>query len=147
MILYLEREYWPCGTNGTIKIDEFKLCHTIEWPWNRNEPDSCIPEGIYPLQKHYDEELQLHLLLFDVPGRGKVKILPSCNLEQEKPGSIIPVSRLRGEGQGSQSRLAFEKFKELVFSVFESKEDVLLEIRSNPSNALNLAKLEQRWMV
>lgn len=146
MIFLLERDYWPHGTNGTIKVDGFKLGYMIERPWNRNEPDSCIPEGIYPLRKQYDESLQLHILTLDVPGRGEMKIIPSNNIQKEAPGYIVPVSKLKGEGKGSQSRLAFEKFKEMVYSVMDQNEEVLLEVRSLPDSALNLAQYEMSWM-
>jgi hypothetical protein len=145
MLLHLEREYWPGGTNGTIRIDGYKICQTVEATWRRNNPDSCIPEGTYLLQREYTEEFGWHLVINQVSGRGLVRILPQA----ENPGSeprITPVSKTIGEGRGSQSRHAFEKLKELVYSVIDQKEDVILEIRSFPDQALNLVQFELSWM-
>ncbi|WP_113922992.1 DUF5675 family protein [Cognataquiflexum aquatile] len=145
MLLHLEREYWPGGTNGTIRIDGFKICHTVESAWRRNNPDSCFPEGAYPLEREYSEEHGWHLVIREVSGRGLVRILPQA----PKVGAattITPVSKTLGEGRGSQSRYAFEKFKELVYSIMDQKEVVILEIRSFPDAALNLVQFELSWM-
>ena len=145
MLLHLEREYWPGGTNGTIRIEGYKVCHTVERPWNRNSPDSCIPEGIYQLQREYNETWGWHLSIENVSGRGKVRILPD-NHHATSELRISPVSRLVGEGRGSQSKHAFEKFKEVVYAILDQKEDALLEIRSFPDAALNLVQFERSWM-
>jgi hypothetical protein len=74
-----------------------------------------------------------------------VRILPQAS----KLGAatiITPVSKILGEGTGSQSRHAFEKFKELVYSILDQNEDVILEIRSFPDAALNLVQFELSWM-
>ena len=145
MLLHLEREYWPGGTNGTIRIEGYKVCHTVERPWNRNSPDSCIPEGIYQLQREYNETWGWHLSIENVSGRGKVLILPdNCPVDREP--KIAPVSRLVGEGRGSQSKHAFEKLKEVIYSILDQKQDALLEIRSFPDAALNLVQFERSWM-
>lgn len=145
MLLHLEREYWPGGTNGTIRLDGYKICHTVESAWRRNNPDSCIPEGAYPLSREYSEESGWHLVIREVSGRGLVRILPlSPNPSSEI--RITPVSKTIGEGRGSQSRHAFEKFKELVYSIMDQKENVILEIRSFPEAALNLVQFEHSWM-
>lgn len=145
MLLHLEREYWPGGTNGTVRIEGHRICHTVESPWRRNNPDSCIPEGAYPLRKEYSEEFGWHLVIEEVSGRGKVRILPQTGAVGSQP-TISPVSRIVGEGRGSQSRHAYEKFKELVYSVLDQGEDVILEVRSFPDAALNLVQFEMAWM-
>ncbi|MCH6236822.1 DUF5675 family protein [Aquiflexum sp. AIY15W] len=104
-----------------------------------------MPEGSYPLEREYSEEHGWHLIIRDVSGRGLVRILPQA----PKVGAattITPVSKILGEGRGSQSRHAFEKFKELVYSIMDQKEDVILEIRSFPDAALNLVQFELSWM-
>jgi hypothetical protein len=53
---------------------------------------------------------------------------------------------LTGEGKGTQSKLAFEKFKELVYAIIDHQQDALLETRSLPDAALNLVQFERSWM-
>jgi hypothetical protein len=52
--------------------------------------------------------------------------VPDGIFETIAPGNIIPVSRNTGEGKGSQSRHAFEKLKELIYSIIDQKEQVQL---------------------
>ena len=146
MKLHLEREYWPAGTNGTIKIDDYRICHTIEKPWGRNTPNSCIPEGIYTLERAYDEQFGWHMKVSGVSGRPDISIVPGSSFETIPAGNILPVSRHVGEGKGSQCRLAFEKLKELIYAIMDQDEQVLLEIRSYPDAALNLVQYELSWM-
>lgn len=146
MILHLEREYWPSGTNGTLKIEDYLICHTIEKPWARNTPNSCIPEGIYPLERCYDEQFGWHIKVVGVAGRPDVRIVPGTNFGTIPPGNILPVARLLGEGKGSQSRHAFEKLKEIIYSIIDQKQQPLLEVRSYPDAALNLVQYELSWM-
>ena len=141
MMVQLEREYWPGGTNGTIRVEGFKICHTVEHPWNRNSSNSCIPEGIYQLHREYNEEWGWHLCIKDVSGRGTVRVLPETVSSGQEP-KISPVLKLTGEGKGTQSKLAFEKFKELVYAIIDQNQDALLEIRSFPDAALNLVQFE-----
>ncbi|WP_143959499.1 DUF5675 family protein [Litoribacter populi] len=147
MKIHLEREYWPGGTNGTLTVEDFKIGQTIERPWKRNQQNvSCIPEGIYPLVKRYSEKWDWHIEVQNVPNRSLILIHPANDALKQLEGCIAPVSRFTGEGKGSQSKLAFEKLKELVFQVIDSGEEVLLEIRSYPDAALNLVQFEQSWM-
>jgi hypothetical protein len=74
-----------------------------------------------------------------------VRILPD-NFPVEGELKIAPVSRLVGEGRGSQSKHAFEKLKEVIYAILDQKEDALLEIRSFPDAALNLVQFERSWM-
>jgi hypothetical protein len=117
----------------------------VESAWRRNNSDSCIPEGAYPLEREYSEEFGWHLVIREVSGRGLVRILPQAANHSAEP-RISPVSKTIGEGKGTQSRHAFEKFKELVYSILDQKEDVILEIRSFPDAALNLVQFELSWM-
>lgn len=145
MLLHLEREYWPGGTNGTIRVEGFRICHTVEQPWNRNSPNSCIPEGISQLHREYNEQWGWHLFIRDASGRGTVRILPESVPSGKEP-KISPVCKLTGEGKGTQSKLAFEKFKEFVYSIIDQNENAMLEIRSFPDAALNLVQFERAWM-
>ncbi|WP_373521222.1 DUF5675 family protein [Aquiflexum sp.] len=145
MKFHLEREYWPGGTNGTITIEGYKICHTIELSWKRNNSGSCIPEGTYTLRKEFSEEWGWHILLLDAQGWGNIPILPQKDKMCKLP-VIVPVVSLIGEGRGSYAKTAFEKFKEIVCNALESEEQILLEIKSYPDAALNLAQYEMSWM-
>jgi hypothetical protein len=146
MIIHLEREYWPGGTNGTLTIDGYKIGHTIEKPWKRNrDATGCIPEGTFKAVKQYSEELGWHLELMQVPGRQKVLISHKQPQDCREVTCIIPVSKLNGEGKGTHPKIAFEKFKEIAFAILE-EEDLMLEIKSYPDAALNLIQFELSWM-
>ncbi|WP_235893426.1 DUF5675 family protein [Litoribacter populi] len=145
--LHLEREYWPAGTNGTLTLDDYKLGKFIELPWRRNRPNvSCIPEGVYKLTKRYSEKWGWHVEVKDVPNRSLILIHPANDALQHLRGCLAPVSKITGEGKGSQSRVAFEKFKEMVYAAIDGGEEVILEIRSYPDAALNLSQYELSWM-
>lgn len=113
--ILLVREYFKHGTNGTLYINGDKHCHTIELPWVHNRPRiSCIPEGRYQLVKRYSPRFKHHLQLLDVPERDYILIHPANNAQQELQGCIAPVTAITGHGCGSQSRIAFNSFMEIV---------------------------------
>lgn len=147
MIFHIEREYWPAGTNGTLSIEGMKICKTVELPWKRNDKDaSCIPEGTYRLAKVFSEKRGWHLKVLAVAGRSDILICPARNVGKDWKGNIVPVIRTVGEGKGTRSRKAFEKFKEIVYAALEDRQEVLLEIKSYPDAALNLARYGIQWM-
>lgn len=107
MELVLTRSYYKDGTNGTICCEGETICHTIELPWKNNRPCfSCIPEGVYELEKRYNYHRGEHLLVTNVPDRDLILIHPANNAGQQLLGCIAPVTKLTGEGKGSQSQLA-----------------------------------------
>ena len=133
MELILIRMYYAGGTNGTIYFHPFliPLCYTIELPWHDNEPGkSCIPEGRYALKKRISQKFGEHLLLEEVSEREYILIHPANNALRELRGCIAPVGKLTGEGRGSQSRVAFDKLKRIVYQTLKSK-PVYLTIKSN----------------
>ncbi|MBD8489173.1 hypothetical protein IFO69_10490 [Echinicola sp. CAU 1574] len=144
MILHLEREYWPGGTIGTLTIEGFRIGRSIEWPWYRNHPqNSCIPEGLYPLEKAFDASKGWYLRVKNVPGREDISILPATDIKKLKPGNIAPVNRALGECRGIKSKHMFEKLKEILFQAM-AQEEVFLELRSSPDKALNLAQYQRK---
>ena len=121
MILFLTRTYFPEGTNGKLECEGKLISYTIELPWKRNERGiSCIPEGIYRIKKRYSPKFKWHLEILNVRNRSCILFHPANNAKKELNGCIAPVSELTGEGQGSRSRLAFDKLKDLIFPYLES---------------------------
>lgn len=121
MKLTLERRYFSSGTNGTLYFNGQEICKTIELPWNGNQRRiSCIPEGTYRIRRRFSHKFKWHLELQSVKNRSLILIHPANNALKELNGCIAPVSELNGEGQGSRSRLAFDKLKDLVFPYLES---------------------------
>lgn len=131
MKLILERRYFSSGTNGTLYFNGQEICNTIELPWNENQRRiSCIPEGIYRIKKRYSSKHRWHLEILKVRNRSYILFHPANHARKELNGCIAPVSELTGEGQGSRSRLAFDKLKDIVFPYLESGFVIELEIKS-----------------
>lgn len=131
MELELIRSYYTKGTNGLLYINNMFQCYTIELPWMDNQPRiSCIPEGRYSLKKRYSLKFKQHLFVEGVEGRDVILIHPANDAFKELKGCIAPVSVLKGEGKGSQSRMALEKIRIPVLKSLERKEPVFLIIKS-----------------
>ena len=129
MELEIRRTYFLNGTNGEIWFNHELLCYSIELPWEENKKEiSCIPEGIYPLQRRCDEHFGWHFQVMDVPGRDFILIHPANDAKKELKGCIAPVSILTGEGKGDSSRAMFTKLKSILFPVMNKEEQVLLKI-------------------
>lgn len=125
MQLTLSRTYHQNGTNGQLYTNEVFLCYTIELPWLTNQRQrSCIPEGLYKLEKRWSQHFGSHYQLMDVPGRDLILIHPANNALKELKGCIAPVSYIIGEGKGSFSRLAFKSLSCLLDETFEKNEEV-----------------------
>src|SRR5215213_7822009 len=117
MELELIRVYDPAGTNGDIRHEGQKVCHSIELPWLDNmRRVSCIPEGRYELRTRFTEKRQHHLIVMDVPGRDRILIHPANDAVKDLLGCIAPVTELTGPGKGTLSRIANEKLKVLVLA-------------------------------
>lgn len=130
MELTLTRMYHPKGTNGLLQHGGIIICRTIELPWKSNLPRiSCIPEGRYQLQKRFTHNRGYHLLVENVPCRTFILIHPANDALEELKGCIAPVTKITGEGKGSESREAFEKVLQLVYAVID-QEAVWLTIAS-----------------
>ncbi len=94
---------------------------------------SCVPEGRYVLVKRYSDHFQWHFELLDVPDRDLILIHPANDAMLELKGCIAPVTSLVGVGKGVQSRMAFQRLKELTYPVFDSEEIVYITLK-NKSN-------------
>ncbi|MFW9927914.1 MAG: DUF5675 family protein [Candidatus Thorarchaeota archaeon] len=69
-------------------------CCTLELPWLNNQPKiSCIPEGIYIVQKRYTKKFGNHFHIIDVPGRSYILIHPG-NFNNQTKGCILIGNRL-----------------------------------------------------
>ncbi len=86
------------------------ICFTIELPWlaNRRET-SCIPDGMYELERFYSVRFGNHIRIKNVPERSGILIHPANDALTELRGCIAPVLQLTGIGKGLQSRQALDK--------------------------------------
>ena len=131
MHLVLTRSYYRDGTNGVLQCEGKTLCHTIERSWQNNLPCfSCIPEGLYRLQKRYSFKHKDHLRVRDVPGRKLILLHPANNARKELLGCIAPVTRTTGDGEGIGSKEATDLLYHHVMRRM-STEKVWLLIRSD----------------
>ena len=131
MVLELTRTYFPEGTNGKLECKGKSICNTIELPWRENQKRvSCIPEGKYFIRKRYSNKLKWHIEIVGVKNRSLILFHPANNALQELNGCIAPVTKISGTGLGLMSRKAFIKLKNLVYSVLNNTETVLLIIKS-----------------
>ena len=117
MELELIRSYLPRGTNGMLFYKGSLQCYTIELPWHSNAlQHSCILEGRYRLMIRYSPKHKTHFILDGVKERDLILIHPANDALTELQGCIAPVTTLTGEGKGYNSRLAFDKIKNLIIS-------------------------------
>ena len=131
MVLVLSRTYFPDGTNGKLECEGQFICHTIELPWKENQAIvSCIPEGEYFINRRYSSKFRWHLEIINVPSRSLILFHAANNAQQELQGCIAPVTKLCGPGLGLQSKKAFTKLKNLIYSQLDAKESVLLLVQS-----------------
>lgn len=86
--MILERfSYTKFGTLG--RIPEVGL-YTIELPWQSNKVnESCIPPGVYQIERHESPTFGPTLWLKDVPGRTEILIHPG-NSPEDLDGCISP---------------------------------------------------------
>lgn len=127
----MTKTYFPEGTNGIVVYKGEAVCHTIELPWKDNQYQvSCIPEGKYFIEKRYSRRFGWHLEIMDVPNRSLILYHPANNALKELEGCIAAVSQLSGPGLGLQSKKAFIKLKNLIYSQHDAKESVLLLVQS-----------------
>lgn len=132
MNITILRSYFPTGTNGRLYINGAFQCYTIELPWLNNKPRvSCIPEGVYLLQKRYSLRHGIHLQITGVPGRDLILIHAANNALQELKGCIAPVtSLLKIPGSGGSSKKALAKIYALIGPA-AGKETLSLSIRAD----------------
>lgn len=131
----LIRSYGERGVNGKLYLHDQQVCYTIELPWKNNQAQiSCIPEGIYPLQKRYSPRFGWHLQLQHVPGRSMILIHPANHAMLELRGCIAPVSLLTGAGRGRHSVRAMQRIMHLVDTAIRTEEPIFLIVSSKPDH-------------
>ena len=130
MEIVLEREYFSSGTNGILSYNGDEICKTIELPWLENQRRiSCIPEGTYVIRKRYSQKFKWHLKIVAVKNRDLILFHPANDALKELNGCIAPVTTLTGEGKGIQSRVAFERLKDVIFPHLEKGHLIKLTIK------------------
>lgn len=118
--LILHRLYLEKATHGILCFNDLVICLTLELPWVGNQAQiSCIPEGCYSLVKRYSDRFKEHLEVKNVLNRSLILFHPANHAQRELKGCIAPVSQFLAEGWGSDSRVSFEKLKNLVFTLIE----------------------------
>lgn len=131
MVIRLTRTYFPDGTNGILRCEGTFLSYAIELPWKMNERGvSCIPEGKYFIDKRYSLKFKSHMQVMDVPNRTLILLHPANHAATELKGCIAPVMKLSGPGMGLQSKVAFNKLKDLVYEAIDRGEKVSLIVES-----------------
>lgn len=135
--IILERfAYAPDGTFGRLKLPNGKTFFTVERPWLGNKPrESCIPDGIYTLEKrrspvvertsggNYVEGWEIT----HVPGRTYIMIHPG-NWPRNFEGCIgvgLNYQVIEGYNGVTQSRSAFAQ----VMGALDGRNSWHLEIR------------------
>ncbi|MCY4779642.1 DUF5675 family protein [Sphingobacterium sp. UT-1RO-CII-1] len=128
--LFLRRTYGEGGTNGTISYQGQKICHTIELPWRNNMRRlSCISTGRYKLMERTYPKHGVQIGIPHVLQREAILIHAANDALKELLGCIAPVTTLTGEGKGTESRKALAELKALVYSLWDSGQEVFLHIQ------------------
>lgn len=129
--LQLFRSQFKEGTHGALFLDGEFICFMIELPWRDNQRRiSCIPDGVYPINKRYSPKFKDHLLVNHVPNRSGILIHPANDALKELLGCLAPVSNLFAISKGYSSRIALELLLNKLEPYFEKKIEVELEIQS-----------------
>jgi len=75
MILFLKRQYMDECTIGEITNGVGRPIYTVERAWAKNVPFiSCIPEGVYNVNKHTSPKFGLCFAISNVPDRQHILI-------------------------------------------------------------------------
>ncbi len=110
MDLFLFRTHFRAGTNGMLFHKQHFICFCVELPWLCNEQNtSCIPDGVYELERCYSLEFGHHIRVKKVPERCGILFRSSIAAGDCSSGAIIPFIRLEGVGKGSGSKEALHK--------------------------------------
>ncbi len=130
MELTLERTYLKKGVNSILTFKKKSVCYCIELPWLNNLKNiSCIPEGRYKLAPRYSERFKQHWELLNVQNRSAILIHPANNASKELRGCIAPVTKLTGEGIGSESVRAMLRIQELLATCISKNETHYITIK------------------
>jgi hypothetical protein len=141
MLLYLFRTYQKEGTNGELWRQQQLIGYTIELPWQQNLPHiSCIPEGLYTLERRENERFGTHIAVLEVPGRAGILIHPANDALRELRGCLAPVKQLTGAGRGILSRQAMQDLLDYLQPAFDRGEKVQLLILNVQAQLKTLAR-------
>lgn len=114
-MLVLKRIYLGTAVHGELTLSGKHIAYTVELPWRDNKRRiSCIPEGTYELRKRYSEKFKWHFVLLDVPNRSCILIHPANDAQKELQGCIAPITKITGEGKGTDSRKAMQKLMDAL---------------------------------
>lgn len=140
MKVELHRLYLVNATHGVLLVDGQKVCYTLELPWIGNQRSiSCIPEGDYQIVKRESPRFKAHFELLDVPFRSFILIHPANNAKRDLKGCIAPVTQFIAEGWGSQSKLAMDHVKQLLYpQLLQSTVTLRIVRASDPEISTNL---------
>ncbi|MDA8596299.1 DUF5675 family protein [Flavobacteriaceae bacterium] len=131
MEFLIKRDYHKEGTNGTLFLNHQFFGFSIELPWKENQVNiSCIPEGIYELERRVSNKFGQHLIIPNVPGRRLILIHPANYALKELEGCIAPVTYLSGIGKGIYSRDLHGKILAKAYQAFDQNQSVTLKITS-----------------
>lgn len=110
MDLFLFRTHFRAGTNGMLFHKQHFICFCIELPLRCNQRDnSCIPDGVYELERCYSLEFGHHVRVLKVPERCGILFRAGTISSDDLAGGIIPVQQLAGIGKGYGSKAALHK--------------------------------------
>ena len=123
--------YHPEGTLGKIELDG-ETFWTIERPWKNNEPNvSCIPIGLYKMERRVSPKFGETWYMPDVPDRTWI-LMHVANFPKDVQGCIGLGMGLMGDRIAvSQSKKAIALFEEMTVG-----KEWLLRIGNAPYAAL-----------
>jgi hypothetical protein len=130
MEVIIKRTLGQQGCNGELYINGRFICYTIELPWRDNQRQiSCIPAGRYTLRSHRSPTFgRVAYVIGTQPQRDFVYFHAANNALTELKGCIAPVTAITGEGRGTSSRAALDRFQREVFAAFDANTVVNLTI-------------------
>ena len=96
--VYLKRvSYSKKGTYGVLVYNEVPIAVTLELPWKDNSPNvSCIPCGMYSVERYDSAKFGRCLKLMDVPNRYGI-LIHSGNTLSDSEGCILVGSMFEGD--------------------------------------------------
>lgn len=138
----------PESTIGTLYVDGFRFCYTLELPVIDGLPGSAIPEGTYPVvlapSPKFMASIDMWVLKFaqliphviQIPDRTDI-LIHWGNLAQDTHGCILVGTDL-GTNFIGNSRLAFEKLWGKIEGPARSN-DCLLTVQRGPIRPADLS--------
>lgn len=101
-------------TSGVLMLDKEFVAYTLENPWKSNSRNvSCIPFGYYEGNKITSPRFGLTMHLTPVTGRSEI-IIHAGNTTRDTEGCILLGLNTNWKGKITNSRLAVERFRELI---------------------------------